>query len=131
MLFRSDGAAFFKRTLGKPELWTAVGLKKGDSARRRMKLTKVGYLEPKAKMAYPICEYSTRDVYELLKQTGIRLSADYPIYGSSFDAMSLKYWVRAKLNDPETWKYIRLWYPMAPAMIAKDRFRREKYGKEN
>jgi len=117
--------SYFKNSLGKPNLWTAIGIKAGDSVRRQKRLLEVGYADHKKKWLYPIAKYSSNDVYSLLEKIGVKLHEDYLHYGSSFDGISMKYWVRAYKNDPKTWEQIKFWYPMAETMIARDRFRRE------
>lgn len=112
-------------------IYQAVGVKMSDSVRRRISLTRIGYINYKDKLIYPIRDFSVKQVYELLKFKGIRLHPDYKYYGSSFDGMGAKYWVKAYRSDPETWSYIEAYFPMAKTYVYKDLFKREMNSGKN
>ena len=76
-------------------------------------------------MVYPIRDFSVLKVFDLFKYKGIRLHPDYKYYGSSFDGMAAKYWVKAYTSDPDTWNLIESYYPMAKTYVYKDIFKRE------
>lgn len=105
--------------------YQAVGVKMSDSMNRRISLTRIGYIKHSEHTIYPVRDYTGRSVFELLKYKGIRLHPDYQHYGSSFDGMSAKYWVKASRSDPETWRRITHYFPMAKAYVYRDIFKRE------
>lgn len=105
--------------------YQAVGVKMADSMQRRISLTRIGYVKREDLTIYPVRDYTPRTIYELIKYKGLRLHEDYKHYGSSFDGMAAKYWVKAYRSDPETWEWIEKYYPMAKTYVYKDIFKRQ------
>ena len=111
------------------QIYQAVGVKMSDSLNRRIALKKTGYINHKRKLIYPVKDFSTQDVYQLLKYKNIKLHPDYKHYGSTFEGMASKYWVNAYRKDPETWNLIKMYFPMAETYVMKDFFKRRTNGK--
>ena len=106
-------------------IYQAVGVKMSDSLNRRISLNRIGYVNYKEKIVYPVRDFTTNGIYNFLKYKGIKLNPDYEFYGSSFDGISAKYWVNAYRKDPETWEMITAYNPMAKAYVYKDLFKRQ------
>lgn len=119
---------FLEYGIDPSDKYQAVGVKMSDSLNRRMALSRTGYINFKNRTFFPIRDFSTENVYEIIRLKGIKLHPDYLIYGSTFEGMAAKYWVNAYRKDPETWSLIKAYFPMAEAYVFRDLFKRRQNG---
>jgi 3'-phosphoadenosine 5'-phosphosulfate sulfotransferase (PAPS reductase)/FAD synthetase len=105
---------------------TAVGIKQGDSAMRRITLRKNGGISESQGKWYPIHDYENRDVYEIIKRHGVKVPYDYELFGISFENMDYRFSSVIRDRCPETWEILKYWYPQIEMYIA----RHERYHPE-
>lgn len=99
---------------------TAVGIKQGDSAMRRIQLRKnEGVSENKGKW-YPIWDYENRDVYDIIKRHGVKMPYDYELFGISFENLDYRFSRVIKDRCPETYKLLKHYYPQIDMYIARN-----------
>ena len=99
---------------------TAVGIKPGDSAMRRMQLRKNEGYAPNQLHWYPLWEYENRDVIALIKRHGLKMPADYDLFGISFENLDYRFAKPIKDNCPVTWELLKSWYPQIEMSVARN-----------
>lgn len=98
---------------------TAVGIKQGDSAMRRIQLRKNGGLSANRGKWYPIHDFENRDVIDIIKRHGVKVPYDYELFGISFENLDYRFSKPIKDRAPETYRIMKQWYPMIDMYIAR------------
>jgi len=92
---------------------TAVGIKQGDSAMRRIQLRKNEGYAPNQLHWYPIWDY---------ERHGLKMPYDYDLFGISFENLDYRFSKPIKDNCPETWELMKEWYPQIEMYMARNEF---------
>lgn len=101
---------------------TAVGIKQGDSAMRRISLRKSKGLSINKGKWYPIHDYENRDVIDIIKKHDVKVPYDYELFGISFENLDYRFSKVIKEKCPQTYKLLKKWYPQIDMYIARNEF---------
>lgn len=123
--YERNDKAFLERAVkinqGLPlETLTAIGVKQGDSAMRRITLRKNEGLSLNQGKWYPIWDFENRDVYDIIKRHGLKMPYDYELFGISFENLDYRFSKPIKDRCPETYKLLKQWYPQIDMYIARN-----------
>lgn len=100
--------------------YTAIGIKQGDSAIRRITLRKNGPLNTKKRKWYPIHDFENGDVIDIIKRHGVKAPYDYDLFGISFENLDYRFSKPIKDNCPKTYEIMKRWYPLIDMYIARN-----------
>ena len=92
--------------------FSALGVRAADSIRRATHFKKHGPISPKQKKFYPVWDWKKDRLIEELKRHDVKLSADYRLFGRSFDGLYYMYLKQIKEYYPEDYKKILEYFPL-------------------
>ena len=100
--------------LGWPDesTWVATGVRATDSPRRRIHIVKCRARNLSQRQFYPIFDYRKADVMADIERNGIRLPADYGMFGLSFDDLDYRFAGPLKKHRPEDYERLKFWFPL-------------------
>jgi hypothetical protein len=94
-------------------IYNAIGIRATDGLVRYTTVRKHGVIIERTKTFYPIWDWKKAYLMERLKQSGLRLPADYTMFGRSFDGVHLEYLAPIKEHFPKDYQRILDWFPLA------------------
>ena len=108
---------------GFPEAaYTAIGVKSGDSAMRRIAMRRNrGKNEGKRKW-YPIWDFENRDAENIIRKHGIKVPYDYKLFGITFENIDYRFSKVIKEQCPANWKHMLDFFPMAESIITRHEY---------
>lgn len=92
--------------------FTALGVRAADSTRRAQHFQKHGTISMKQKKFYPIWDWNMDKLLDELKRHGVKLSADYRLFGRSFDGLYYMYLRQIRDYYPNDYKKILEYFPL-------------------
>lgn len=92
--------------------WQVVSIKKSDSAMRRLKLMKTGVLDHQKKIFYPIADIKKNEQIKIIKDSKVKISQDYEIWGRSFDGIDIYFLKHLKEYFPNDFEKIKNLFPL-------------------
>lgn len=105
---------------GLPETaYCAVGVKSGDSARRRMAMRKSQGVNHNNRKWYPIWDYERGDPVRMVQRHGIKVPYDYELFGISFENIDYRFAKVMKERCPQNWARVKEFFPMAETIITR------------
>jgi hypothetical protein len=111
----------FLQSIGKPDMWVAMGIKRCDSNIRRMVLAKMGTINARARKVYPMANASDRITFAMLIKAGVPLPSFYPDLGESIDSITrpMLEWIRD--HAPEDYAMMLALQPLLELEYARTR----------
>lgn len=100
---------------GRP--WVALGVRAVDSPLRWAALKKSGFVNYTRMVFYPVADLKAAPLSEMISRAGVKLPADYHIWGRSFDGLDRRFTEGLKQYYPADYKRLLEFYPLADADI--------------
>lgn len=97
------------------------GVRACDSIRRRTSIKKYGPVNRNRSLAHPIWDWNVAQVRAAIAEAGVELPIDYEWFGRSFDGLWGDFAVPLQRNAPEDWATMCEWFPLLPAVIAREK----------
>ena len=94
-------------------LYNAVGIRATDGVVRYTTVRKHGAIIEHTKIFYPIWDWRKGYLMQRIKQAGLKLPADYAMFGRSFDGVHMEYITHIKAKYPKDYRTILDWFPLA------------------
>lgn len=99
--------------------YLSVGNRMADNPLRRLSIKTKGAVSEKQKKWFPIYDYLIEDVVRSIREAGVKLPADYHLFGKSFDGLSYRFIEPVKRYYPADYKKIRAFFPFIDNEIMK------------
>ena len=125
-LKRDDAVEIMRDIYNIPGSYTSVGIKSGDSAQRRIYLRKYEGINESVLSWYPIWDFENRDVIEIIKRHGIKMSLCYRLSGISTEQIDHRFIEPLRKYYVQGYNCIKKYFPM----IDGQRLRIERYKPE-
>jgi hypothetical protein len=93
----------------------ATAVRANDNVMRRRIITFNGPVVTQKNQFYAIWDWRIDDVISTIAKSGLRLPADYRMWGRTFQHYKPDMLVALKKNYPEDWKRFLKWFPLAEA----------------
>lgn len=94
------------------DTYTGVGNRMSDSLNRRTSIIKYGPFNLKRKQFFPVFDWTTSEVVEAIRESGIRLPIDYKIWGRSFDGFDFRFLDGLKTHFPNDFRKVQEVFPL-------------------
>lgn len=99
--------------------YTAIGNRMYDNMSRYRAISKFGAVNDKIKTFFPIYDYKIADVVKSIKEAGVKLPADYHIWGKTFDGLDYRFIKEVKARFPSDYEKIREFFPLIDLEIIR------------
>lgn len=103
----------------------ASGVRAADSPMRRLALTTHGAISRNTGHYYPVWDWNKERLLGEIERAGIRLPADYALFGRTFDGLDLRFVYPLKQQRPADYRRILEWFPFVEAEV----WRYERWGR--
>ena len=100
-------------------MYNAVGIRATDGVVRYTTVRKHGAVVERTKVFYPIWDWRVAYLKQRIKQSGLKLPADYAMFGRSFDGVHFEYLSHIKEQFPKDYLKILEWFPLAHLDIVR------------
>lgn len=100
-----------------PGTMIASGVRAADSPMRRLQFSTHGAISAAQKQYYPVWDWSKDRLLAEIEGAGIKLPADYELFGRTFDGLDLRFLYPLKHKRPRDYARILEWFPLAEAEI--------------
>lgn len=108
----------------KPEdSWIAVGTRACDSPNRRMAFNKWGPVKKRECTFYPVWDWNKARVIETITLAGVKLPAEYRVFGRSFDGIDFRFLHGIRQHWPDDYEKILHWFPLAELELKRHEFK--------
>jgi hypothetical protein len=111
---------------GDYDAWIAVGTRACDSPQRRMAFNKWGPVREKIKSFYPVWDWNKAKVIDTIREAGVKLPAEYRVFGRSFDGIDFRFLHGIKQHWPEDYQKILEWFPLAELELKRHEFKLQR-----
>lgn len=91
----------------------ADGIRAADSPIRRVAILKHGPISWSKHLYHPVWDMTIDPMLDLLKRYGLKLPADYTLFGRSFDGLDLRFLLPLKKHRPADFRKVLEWFPLA------------------
>jgi hypothetical protein len=108
------------------ESWVAVGTRACDSPHRRMAFDRWGPVKEKGRTFYPVWDWNKARVVETIRAAGVKLPAEYRVFGRSFDGIDFRFLHGIKRHWPEDYRKILEWFPLAELELVRWEFKKQR-----
>lgn len=95
--------------------WAAVGVRAADSPIRRIVITKRGPGHWRERLFYPCWDWRKADVVAAIRESGVRLTYEYRLFGRSHDGLDSRFTIPLAREHPEDYERIRRWRQLIEA----------------
>jgi predicted phosphoadenosine phosphosulfate sulfurtransferase len=113
----------FKKDLKLPmETFSATGVRAQDSLNRRMAVFKYGPINNTNHNFMPIWNYSKKDCFKIISESGCKLPVDYDLFGRSFDGINYQFLKPLKEKYPQDYQKILDLFPLAELELKRIEF---------
>ncbi len=102
------------------------GVRAADSPVRRICIQKYGAFRKGELNA--VYDWNKAKVCEEIDRDGVRLAADYKVFGRSFDGIGYRFIAGIKREWPEDYQRILEWFPLAELELFRMQIREAHYG---
>lgn len=103
--------------------WFAVGTRAADSAIRRIAFSKYGPIR-RDRSFYPVWDWSIDDVRASIRESGIKLPADYRMFGRSWEGLNAEYTRELAKHYPDDLEALKVFFPLLEVDIKRFEFRK-------
>lgn len=108
------------------ESWVAVGTRACDSPMRRMAFEKWGPVKNKGKTFYPVHDWNKARVVGTIREAGVRLPAEYRVFGRSFDGIDFRFLHGIRRHWPDDYARILEFFPLAELELRRFEFKKQR-----
>ena len=116
-----------KEDLGLPyDTYTALGVRAVDSPNRWAAIQKYGPVNDSRRTFYPTYDWRKADLMRAISASGIRLTADYRIFGRSFDGIDVRFSAGLKEHYPEDFERLKRFFPLLDLDILRLEYRKRE-----
>ena len=106
--------------LGLPgNTYVGVGVRMADSPIRRTSIRTHGAVNHNKRSFFPVYDWLKEDLLREIDAAGVKLPADYIVFGNTFDGLTYKYMKPMSEYYPEDFKRVLEWFPLAELEIAR------------
>jgi 3'-phosphoadenosine 5'-phosphosulfate sulfotransferase (PAPS reductase)/FAD synthetase len=110
------------------DTWVAVGTRACDSPTRRMAFARHGPTNETRQSFMPVWDWSKSDVVGAIRKAGVKLPADYRVFGRSFDGIDFRFLYGIKKHWPADYARILEFFPLAELVIKRHEYAQEAEG---
>jgi 3'-phosphoadenosine 5'-phosphosulfate sulfotransferase (PAPS reductase)/FAD synthetase len=107
-----------------PGAYVGVGVRSADSPLRMISIRKHGPVKHKVLQFFPIYDWRSDDIERSISDAGIKLPADYHLFGRSLDGFDFRFMAPLKQHYPQDYEVVQHWFPF----VGADLVRHELYG---
>lgn len=107
-----------------PDVPVATGVRASDSMCRRLAVNKFGSVNWKRQSWQPIYDWSVDDVVDAISSAGVKLPADYHLWGRSFDGIDYRFLAPLREHYPRDYETVLKWFPLAEVEMIRRELRR-------
>lgn len=100
----------------------AVGTRACDSPLRRAAFNRRGPIDRKTLQFYPVWDWNKARLLAELRASGVKLPAEYRIFGRSFDGIDFRFLWGIKQHWPADYRRILDWFPLAELEVKRYEF---------
>lgn len=123
---REDVRRAIREDEGLPEdTWYASGVRASDSPIRRVHFKKHGAMVESSRVFYPVWDLRKDGLVDSLRESGVKMSADYRLFGRSFDGIDYRFLKPIHDHFPNDYRRILEFFPMAGLEIKRAEWARE------
>ncbi len=94
------------------DTYTALGTRAADSAVRRNAVEKFGSVTPARRTFLPVFDWAIDRMHREFAEAGVKLPADYRMFGISFDGVDWRFTEPLKRLRPDDYAKIKRWFPL-------------------
>lgn len=109
----ADIYAHVRKRWNMPEGWIALGTRTADSPFRLANVKRYGSLNPNRGTFLPIFDWRLEDVRSAIVRHGLKLPAEYRLFGRSFDGLDYRFLAPIKQYFPRDYERILSYFPLA------------------
>lgn len=100
--------------LGRPGMYTAVGMRAADGIMRRNLMAQQGVLGTKRRRYYyAIWDWDIKRVAHTILDAGIKLPLDYELWGRTTTDFTYDFLAGVRERFPADWQRVLTWFPLA------------------
>lgn len=99
--------------------WSASGVRASDSLMRRTHFKRHGPINHNRRIFYPVWDWTKDRLIAECQQSGVKMPADYQIFGRSFDGIDFRFLYPIKRHFPKDYARILEWFPLAELEIKR------------
>ena len=107
------------------EVYTGVGVRASDSMNRHASIKKYGAMNLKRRQFYPVYDFRKADMIRTMRESGVKLSTEYLMFGRSFDGLDFRFMYPLKKKYPKDYERVREFFPLVDAEIKRFEFRQK------
>ena len=100
-----------------PRTWSATGLRAADSQMRRKSIAIRGPKAPGKRTVAAIWDWNLERVTQIITRAGIKLPADYQLYGRTFDGLMGEFVAPLKKHFPADYAKVLELFPLVEAEV--------------
>lgn len=112
----------FANFIGAPEMYWANGLRQNDTLLRRSMINMHGSVNHATRYFSAIFDMGKPELLDMIQSQGIKLPADYRMFGRSFDGLDYEYAAPIKRHFPEDWEIVKRIFPLVEAEIKRGEY---------
>ena len=105
-----------------PVPFVAVGTRAADSPQRRMAFARSGPINQTRRSFYPVWDMSKAELVDLLRRSGVRLPAEYRVFGRSFDGIDFRFLHGIRQHWPADYARILEFFPLAELELKRHEY---------
>ena len=94
-----------------------IGIKRGDSPIRQRNIAKFGWCQQGCKKAYPLYDWSDREVWMAIKYFNLPINRCYEMFGRSQDVVNFDHIYPLKEQSPEDYQRFVREFPLIEPMV--------------
>jgi hypothetical protein len=110
-----------------PDSFVASGVRAADSPVRLLAIKKHGAISENKRQFFPIWDWNKARLLDCIRGAGVKLPADYRVFGRSFDGLDYRFLAPMKEAFPRDYQRILEWFPLAETELK----RRQYYAEQN
>lgn len=100
--------------------WSCVGVTRNDSVNRRLVMDKIGFAPESTGVLYVIGDWRRPDKEKVIRDAGVKLSAEYQYIGRSFDGLGGRFVRMVRDRFPDDWRLLQKWLPLIELSIIRE-----------
>lgn len=108
------------------DAWIAVGTRAADSPHRMVHFRKRGPVNATTRQFYPVWDWNKARLVKAISDAGVKLPAEYRVFGRSFDGLDFRFLHGIKKHWPEDFAKILQWFPLAELELVRHQFKQER-----
>ncbi|WP_157978290.1 MULTISPECIES: adenine nucleotide alpha hydrolase family protein [Nocardia] len=114
---REEWDNLMREAFAAPDTWILDGVRAADSATRMLAIKRWGPVKPRTRRQSPLWDWETKEVWARIRQAGIEVGPDYPLFKRSLDGIRYDYLGKIRTHFPDDYQTILAWFPLADLEI--------------